>query len=75
MSASSTKLLRASTRRHAAIVDAGCIGLCISCGHRLTLCGKPFTAEILCRNCNKTNVYLESRKPVRLADMESSVIS
>jgi hypothetical protein len=43
-------------------VDA--IGLCLKCGHRLTFCGQPFTAEIPCSKCLYINVYKESRQPV-----------
>jgi hypothetical protein len=46
------------------------IGLCINCGHRVTLCGRPFTAEIECRNCKKINVFIESQQPVAIRDKE-----
>ena len=43
------------------------IGRCLSCGHRLTLCGTAFSARIRCAKCNKINVYQDSQQPVRLA--------
>jgi hypothetical protein len=41
-----------------------CIGLCLKCGHRVSFCGKPFTASIPCRHCLYINIYRESRQPV-----------
>jgi hypothetical protein len=39
-------------------------GLCLGCGGKLTFCGVPFTADILCRKCNTINVYKDSQQPV-----------
>jgi len=41
-------------------------GRCLSCGQRLTLCGVPFTADIMCAKCLTVNVYESSLKPVRV---------
>jgi len=51
------------------------IGLCISCGHRVTLCGRPFSAEIACGNCKKINVFIDSQQPVAIRDVASDVFS
>lgn len=40
------------------------IGMCIKCGHKLTFCGRPFTAEIPCVNCLYINTFKESQQPV-----------
>lgn len=42
----------------------GRLGFCLSCGHKLTLCGLPFSAEIECRKCFTVNVYSSSQQPV-----------
>jgi hypothetical protein len=47
-----------------AISKAEMIGLCLNCGVRITLCGKPFTADIPCCKCLYINVFQESRQPV-----------
>lgn len=41
-----------------------CIGMCINCGKKITLCGKPFTAQIPCHKCLYINVFTESQQPV-----------
>ena len=40
------------------------IGMCINCGRRITLCGKPFSAEIPCHKCLYINVFKDSQQPV-----------
>jgi hypothetical protein len=55
-----TKLPRAGLRKR------DMIGLCLRCGHRLTYCGKPFTAEMPCVKCLGINIYAESWQPQRL---------
>lgn len=40
------------------------IGLCLGCGRRITLCGRPFTSEVECANCHTINVFQESQQPV-----------
>jgi hypothetical protein len=40
------------------------VGMCLGCGHRLTLCGRPFTAEIECPKCFYINSYRDSQQPV-----------
>jgi hypothetical protein len=37
--------------------DDTAIGLCINCGHRVTLCGIPFTADVQCANCLVINHF------------------
>lgn len=44
------------------------IGLCLSCGHRLTLCGAAFSAALRCDKCKRINIYKESKQPVALAE-------
>jgi len=43
------------------------IGYCLSCGERVSACGKPFSANIACPGCGAVNVYEESQQPRRLA--------
>jgi hypothetical protein len=40
------------------------IGICLNCGRNLTLCGKPFTAEIPCPKCLYINEFKESQQPI-----------
>ena len=40
------------------------VGLCLSCSRRITLCGKPFTADIECSKCHYINEFRESQQPV-----------
>ncbi len=40
------------------------VGLCLKCGHKVALCGKPFTADIPCVNCLYINSFVESQQPV-----------
>ncbi len=40
------------------------VGLCISCGHKITLCGIGFTADIVCSKCHIINQFRESKQPV-----------
>ncbi len=40
------------------------VGLCLSCSHRITLCGKPFTADIECSKCHTINNFRDSQQPV-----------
>lgn len=44
--------------------DAKYIGVCINCGKKITLCGKPFTAQIPCHKCLYINLFQESQQPV-----------
>jgi hypothetical protein len=39
-------------------------GDCLQCGYRLSVCGRPFTADIQCPKCNTVNAYVESYQPV-----------
>lgn len=48
-------------------------GLCLGCGHKLTLCGVPFTADVKCINCNKINHFVQSKQPIIISDMDSIV--
>lgn len=58
--------VKRGTKRHSAASRSDYIGMCLSCNRRLTYCGKPFTAQIVCRNCLSINVYEQSLKPARL---------
>lgn len=40
------------------------VGICLGCGHRLTFCGSPFTADVKCAKCFYINVFVESQQPV-----------
>lgn len=40
--------------------------VCLACQKSLSYCGKPFTAEIVCPNCGRVNVYEDSQQPNRL---------
>ena len=42
------------------------VGYCISCGAKVSDCGKPFTDEIPCPKCGVINVYVESQQPTAL---------
>jgi ribosomal protein L37AE/L43A len=55
-------------RQETSKMTAHSIGRCLRCGHRLTLCGIPFTAEIQCDKCLSVNTYSESRQPVSARD-------
>jgi hypothetical protein len=50
-------------RRERVNSDAA-IGLCLACSHRITLCGKPFTADIECNKCHTINHFNNSQQPV-----------
>ena len=39
-------------------------GLCLRCRHKITLCGKPFTATIRCNKCLYINEFVDSQQPV-----------
>lgn len=49
---------------HKRSLKRDCIGLCINCGHRVTFCGKPFTAQIPCGKCLFINKFENSQQPV-----------
>ena len=51
------------------------VGVCLSCGHRLTLCGAPFTADVVCCKCNKMNSFVESKQPVSVTVMDGCVFA
>lgn len=40
------------------------VGNCLKCGRRITFCGKPFTADIACRQCFHVNHYRNSQQPI-----------
>lgn len=61
----STKISGTGTKtRHGSIRRDEDVGLCIACGHRITLCGIGFTADIECHNCHAINMFRESKQPV-----------
>jgi len=51
------------------------IGMCLSCGHKITLCGRPFSAEITCRKCHVINVFKESQQPIEMRDLDGNVLT
>lgn len=50
------------------------VGVCLNCGHKLTLCGSPFTADVVCGNCNKLNKFYNSKQPVSIESMDIIVV-
>lgn len=38
-------------------------GYCLECGYRLSVCGRPFTADLDCSKCGAINRYIESYQP------------
>jgi hypothetical protein len=44
------------------------VGFCLGCGSRLSICGKPFTADLKCPKCLATNIYEDSFQPSRLRE-------
>jgi hypothetical protein len=63
MDTSSATFPQAVKIRHKAINNSKSIGMCLGCGRRLTLCGKPFTADIECHKCGVINSYIDSQQP------------
>jgi hypothetical protein len=57
-----------------AIIGDPDIGVCLNCGHKLTLCGSPFTADVVCGNCNKLNKFVDSKQPVSVESMDFIVV-
>lgn len=49
---------------------AAATGLCINCGNKITLCGRPFTADVKCSKCNHINSFLMSQQPVSCRPMD-----
>lgn len=47
---------------------ANSVGYCLNCGAQVSVCGKPFSAELRCQRCGVFNVYENSQQPSRLAD-------
>jgi hypothetical protein len=48
--------------RHRKLIAA--TGLCMNCGRKITLCGRPFTADIICRKCKCINHFVMSQQPI-----------
>jgi len=48
------------------------VGLCSFCGHKITLCGIPFTADIECNKCHTINHFMNSKLPVQVATVDSN---
>lgn len=53
-------------RRTRAVMRQESTGYCLGCKAQLSFCGKPFTAELVCRSCGAVNVYEESQQPARI---------
>jgi hypothetical protein len=51
-----------STQNCATRDDA--VGLCANCGHKISVCGRPFTADIECSKCHVINEFVRSQQPV-----------
>jgi hypothetical protein len=52
------------TERHRDDQEHESIGMCLNCGRRITLCGKPFTADIQCSKCLYINAFVDSQQPI-----------
>jgi len=63
MRVSSIETSQAGKRRHRATFATEMTGMCLKCGNRITLCGRPFTAEIECNKCHYINSFNNSQQP------------
>lgn len=61
---SSRKRHEVRKKRRSSRPSADMVGLCLGCGHKLSVCGLPFTADLECDNCHAVNSYRHSRQPV-----------
>lgn len=61
--------------RHCRSANDEDVGLCISCGNRITLCGIGFTADIECCKCRSINRFVNSKQPVSIVTRNLSVSS
>jgi hypothetical protein len=50
-------------------------GLCMNCRHKITLCGRPFSADIECNKCSYINHFDMSQQPVSCHPMDEGVHS
>ena len=41
-------------------------GDCLECAARVSVCGRPFTADLTCPRCGAVNAYENSLQPVRV---------
>ena len=62
---------QATKRSNRSILIESDIGMCLNCGKRLTLCGRPFSAEIQCSKCLYINVFRNSQKPIEMRPPDS----
>jgi len=51
------------------------VGMCLNCGRKLTLCGIPFTLDVVCSKCSSINHFYNSEQPVRVTSMDSCVVA
>lgn len=49
------------------------VGMCANCGHRISVCGRTFTADIECNKCKYINEFRCSQQPVSVRQMNSNV--
>lgn len=70
MSASTKKWSKSVHRGQVATKRRESTGLCINCGNRLTLCGRPFTADVKCIKCNHINHFEMSQQPTSSHPMD-----
>ncbi len=61
------KRISTGKRKYRTTDEEKMIGNCLKCGTRLTFCGRPFSAEIRCRNCGSLNIFTHSQQPTRLS--------
>jgi hypothetical protein len=59
-----TKTPNAMHKQSAATKRVKSTGLCKHCGNKITFCGRPFTADIMCCKCKYINQFRMSQQPV-----------
>jgi hypothetical protein len=73
MRSSTKKSSNASTGVKNRHVYDSAVGLCKNCGHRISLCGRQFTADIECCKCNYINEFRNSQQPISVRSQDCSV--
>lgn len=71
----STATIKDTDLMHVSVSTSdGNAGLCLVCSRKLTLCGVPFTLDVICSKCNHINHFVESKQPVSVTSMDSCVL-
>jgi hypothetical protein len=50
------------------------VGRCLNCGERLTFCGIPFTADIVCQKCKRVNIFVNSQQPISVRTLAEDAL-